>query len=40
MEDVAAAVCRQKRVTNKIMFGWLGLMLQASGPLTILSPSR
>eukprot|EP00775_Hariotina_reticulata_P006209 gene6209-6445_t len=31
---------RQKRVTNRIMFGWLGLMLQASGPLTVLSSSR
>lgn len=32
--------CRSKRVTNTISFGWLGLQLQASGPLTVKSPTR
>jgi hypothetical protein len=37
---VDAVLNRGQRVTNRIQFGWLGLQLQASGPLTVLNSSR
>lgn len=36
----ATRASRQQRVTNTIAFGALGLQLQASGPLRVLSASR
>lgn len=37
---IDAVLNRGQRVINRIHFGWLGLQLQASGPLTVLSSSR
>jgi hypothetical protein len=34
------ACCREKRVTNSIVFALLGLQLTASGPLTVLNSTR